>query len=221
MNFCALIITDGRKEMLQAMHDSFFFCAGDVEIETRIVDDSGDDDYTDWLEDTYGFGNVFAHDYRAGLAQAIRTGWDLIPDNTDYVIHLEDDCVFTHPIDLDAWTAPLRADPDIAQVVLQRGPNNEDEHAHGGILKAWSAAGVSLTQEDGYVTHQHLFSLQPNIYRASLCAEGWPEHGGEREFTDQLLAKNPNTKFAYLGTPDSEPVYEHVGYGQRSAGWVL
>lgn len=219
--YTRLLITDGRRDLCDRTISTFDFYCTATPAHTLVVDDSADASYTVWLTNRLPDALVVAHPERAGLAAAIRTAWANLPVDTTYVIHLEDDFEFIAPIDLSAWTAPLRADPNIANVVLQRGPNNPREHEHGGILRSWAADGVTYTRHDGYITHQHLFSLQPNIYRRELTDVGWPEHGGEREFTDQLLRDAPSTLFAYLGGLDTPPPYIHLGYGRRMPEWQL
>ncbi len=222
--YTKLVITDGRRKFAQASFESWATHIPATDY-TVVVDDSAAPLYSMWVEEQFPDAEHIAHSEKQGLAQAIRTGWQNIPPDTDYVIHLEDDCVFVEDVDLDDWSAPLRVSPLLAQVVLQRGPNNGDEHAAGGILKWMQARNITVvtvsTSGVAYTIHQHLFSLQPCMYRRQLTDFGWPAHGGEREFTDELLAWEPKTTFAYLGTPDTEPVYDHVGFARRSQQWVL
>lgn len=219
-----LVITDGRQAFLDQMLSSFDKqFTGQID-QTIVVADPVTPEFEEWLYARIPDAMFCLSPTRQGLAHAIRTGWSVL-ENPDLVIHLEDDLFFTRPISLEEWAVPLTANPLLAQVCLQRGPNNEEEHAAGGILNWYSDTGhlAGERESDGvqWVEQTKLFSLQPNLYPGWLAAIGWPEHGGETEFTEKVLAYSPNLRFAYLDGVGAEPRYEHVGYMHRSPGWFV
>jgi hypothetical protein len=219
-----LVITDGRRDLLDRMLASFDWYCSATFARTIVVNDSADSGYARWLEDRIPDAEFIHHRHRAGLAQAIRSGWAAIDSTTGAVVHLEDDCVFTRAIDLAEWVHPLTVEPHLAQVCLQRGPDEPSEIEAGGILQLYSRTHPLRAREHAGVrwTEQaKLFSLQPNVYRASLTQVGWPEHGGETEFTERLRALDPDVRFAYLDGVGAEPRYVHAGYCQRTPGWAL
>ena len=140
MNLAAVVITDGRGELLERMWDSALDNIGGITKAKIMVgaDDSGDEGYGAWLERTFPLIEWRHHPERQGLAAAIRTAWANLPlDNLDYILHLEDDLEFPKPIDLGAWMDPFRYEPMLAQVCLQRGPQAPTEIAAGGILRLY------------------------------------------------------------------------------------
>ncbi len=213
-----MVITDGRGEMLQqTLATAMEHIEGFSDLPIVGVNDSGDLEYADWLD---GLSRQIAwrhHPSRRGLAAAIRTAWDTL-DEADYVLHLEDDLRFTRLLWLENWITPLEADPYLAQVCLQRGPQEPVEIEAGGILPLY-AKTHTVVERDGWVEQDKLFSLQPNICPWWVTRVGWPEHGGETEFTAKLREHDPDVRFAYLGGMHEEPHYEHVGHGHRQPGW--
>ncbi len=216
-----VVITDGRGEFLErAIASVDQFVGGDFS-QTVCADDSGEPVYWDWLERVLDGARIVHHPNREGLASAIRSAWGLVDlDKIDQILHLEDDCVFTAPIAIEEWAKPLDGNPHLAQIGLQRAPQSSQELRYGSLVGYLSTLSpVSL--RDGWIEHDVGFSLQPSIYPAWVAKVGWPEHGGETEFTARLREHDPLVRFGYLGSPGCDPVYVHEGFGRRSAGWRL
>ena len=232
MNLAVVVVTDGRGDLLTQMLESASTNIDGFHDNVGIVgaDDSGDPSYAQWLDEAYPMIVWHHHGERQGLAAAIRTAWEALAwksldwGDVDYVLHLEDDLEFPKPIDLGAWMDPFRYEPMLAQVCLQRGPQAPTEIEAGGILRLYEQTHPISKQYLGgrsWTEQTKLFSLQPNIYPSWVVDVGWPEHGGETEFTAKLLAEHPEARFAYLGHPDDEPHYEHPGFARRQAGWTV
>lgn len=211
-----VVITDGRGKLLYDMLASATKIDGQFD-RWIGVNDSGDPEYARWLDVEFPHIEWSHHPERQGLAAAIRDAWGRV--DADYVLHLEDDVYFPHHLNVYDWVAPFAHNPELAQVCLMRGPQAPHEHDRGGILGCVGQVTYIRCGASRWVEQSHLFSLQPNIYPRWVVDVGWPEHGGEREFTDRLLFNRPDTRFAYLGW--GEPQYEHRGYGQRQAGWFV
>lgn len=222
MDVTRLVVTDGRRDLCDAMLASFDWCCPWPFARTVVVDDSGDPAYGDWLESRVPDAVHVHHPERRGLAAAIASGWGSVGD-CEYVVHLEDDLVFSTPIDVAEWVSPLTRSPHLVQVCLQRGPISPEEHEAGGILALYARTGEVRVRATGTVTwteHSKLFSLQPCAYRAALTGLDWPAHGGEAEFTALLRDRDPGVSFAYLDSPSAAPRYVHEGHW-RSPGWML
>lgn len=220
VKIAVISITDGRQEMLVDTIESAFarirFGAHDV-IQHVGVNDSGDPDYAAWLDGQPWKIDWTHHPARSGLAAAIRTAWASLDPTVELVLHLEDDLWFDRQIRFDEWIEPFRHNRWLAQVCLMRGP--QAPHEAAGILSCMGEVTYVRAGACRWAEQSRLFSLQPNIYPAWVTRVGWPEHGGEREFTDRLLKLFPKVRFAYLGWGD--PQYEHRGYGQRMPGWQV
>lgn len=151
---------------------------------------------------------------RKGLAGAVQTVWaHAVGVGADYLFHLEDDFVFTGPVDVAAIVRVLDANRDVAQMLLKRQPLSEPELAGGDVL-----AGMrELEPHDGWVAQQHIFSLNPCLIPRRVLEQGWPR-GNEAEMTG--LLRRDGWKFGVWGDPGSPPMVTHLGE-TRSAGWML
>jgi hypothetical protein len=206
-----LVTTCGREHYLNRMLVSL---PADVALGEHgpriIVDDSGDDDFSQRLRDRLPGWHIISHAERCGLAAAIESGWDAIRKlNVDHVLHIEDDFVFPEGIPLDTMVDTLEADDTLAQVVLYRQPWSPGERVAGGYLNdgKWSDAVGGLHYGS------HLFSFNPCLYPSWVC-----DHPGglEADVTLALLAEHK--RFAVLTGPDQSPLCFHIG-AERSAGW--
>jgi hypothetical protein len=54
----------------------------------------------------------------------------------------------------------------------------------------------------------------------STIKMGWPDHGGESEFTTKVHSIDKDYRFGFYGNIYDEPLVTHIG-GRRSEGWFL
>lgn len=209
MNVVLLVVTDGRRDLLERTAVSFRENCDWPFTATVVADDSGDFAYTAWA------GRVFDADTtvcgpRAGGAGNINRAWDHINHlhEMDYVFHLEDDWTFCRPVDVEAMAEPLRRDPWLAQMVLRRQPWGGE--GPNGYIDA------SYTDRDGYMEHDNGFWLNPCLYPAHLCYGGWPSGGHEHDMTRRLSRQGFH--FGVWGRRDDPPAVWHIGT-RRSEGW--
>lgn len=152
-------------------------------------------------------------DHELGFAGAIAEGWrQARKTKCDWVFHAELDFIYRAPIPLDRMIAVLKRKPYLAQIVLKRGPENEEERQAGGIVEMWPDEYHQMTdQGDVWTEHRLHFSTNPSLYSAALCAQGWPQvPQSERVFTD-LLIEDDKLRFAYWGPKFDAPLVEHIG----------
>lgn len=229
-NVSLLVIDDGRKELLSQTitsaekHLNYTF-------KTKIiVNDSGDyPNYHNYLVKEYESRGwyVVSHVNRHGLAAAIKLGWSEInKQNTSelfainyngYIFHLEDDFVFNIDINIGHMIEILDNNPHLEQLLLKRDSVNPHEAECGGWMQS---VDWNLEQRKGYVEQDRLFSLNPCLYRRELTSIGWPDNGGETEFTNKIHQYRPNAKFGILGTINDPPLVTHIG-SYRSEDWKL
>lgn len=209
MTVALVVVTDGRAGYLQRMLASAGRFLDYPFAYRRVVDDSGE------LAPWHGLVDfdVVAHDRRRGLAAAVQSAWSDLPAEIDYVFHLEDDFVFTGPVDIDAMATTLKGHPRLAQLVLKRQPWSLAEVAAGGIIEMDPDVYV---ERDGFVEHQRIFSLNPCLIPRDVVDGGWPA-GNEAAMTERLVAEGRT--FGFWGRRAEGPRVLHIG-AERSAGWV-
>ncbi len=156
---------------------------------------------------------------RQGGAAAIDAAWKALSvyaPGTDYVFHVEEDFTFRGRIPLPEMIAVLKEDPNLANMVLRRGPHGAE--GPGGYIGDDPQAHVQHLR-DGirYLVHDNGFWLNPCVYPASIAARGWPEHGHEHDFSAKLRADG--YRFAVYGTHDDPPRVTHIG-DRRAAAWT-
>lgn len=217
MSFALTVTTDGRGDYLLQAIDSLRVSLDPWPSGRCMVDDSGDQDYTDMLRERYEPDfTICPHSSRRGLAAAVRLAWmQALATPARYVFHAEDDFTYREPVDLARMARLLDENPHLAQVVLKRQPWGEDEIAAGGQIEV---APDEYTARDGFVEHRRLFSLNPSLIRreAIELALAEPGDGLERGITDTLLAHGYS--FAYYGARKDPPRCEHIGV-RRAAGY--
>ncbi len=173
-----------------------------------LVDDSGNAGYVDGITAALPPGwLVVGHDQQQGLAASVNTGWGILDDHDlDFIFHVEEDFVFHAEPPLDDMAFILDETPDLAQLVLQRPPWSAEEIRAGNTLKLYAD---EITQHDGWCEWRKWFSLNPCLYPWWVTGIGWPEHGGEDEFTPLVLERG--YRLGVYGTPDDVPICEHIG----------
>lgn len=228
-----LVITDGRRDCVErAIPSAQENLRGPI---TRrvIYDDSGDEDYRQWLLQRFPAFEVVHHPHgRQGFGGAIRTAWRHIGlCHERYVFHLEDDFTFNRPIDLQAMMLVLENEPNLVQLALRRQPWNDAERDSGGIIeqhpdaylevKAWGhPRAIREVQTDwAWLEHRQFFTTNPSLYRRALCARGWPDGAqSEGHFTHQLL-EDPELRFGFWGARDSGEWVTHIGDVRAGTGY--
>lgn len=211
------VITDGRRMYLERCMTSLSeMVPWDAVAGRYIVNDAGDDRYTDWLDDTYGGRRgwtVISHEERCGLAATVDTAWAFC--KADMLFHVEEDFIFRVPVELPAMRDVLTAYPRLAQLCLLRQPWSSAEHAAGGIIPMDpDAYHEQVMCGRLVVTHQRVFSLNPCLIPRTVLETGWPS-GNEAEQTARLV--EAGWIFGYWG---SWTTVEHIGT-VRSTSWML
>lgn len=211
-----VIVGDGRLDYLErcveSMHEHL---KGQIDSAVMVCDEPQARSY---LRDRYPDWKLIVHPVRVGMAAAVRAAWWSIGDG-EYLFHLEEDFVFTEDVHLSDLEIPLRAEPRLAQVVLKRGPVNDEERAAGGIIEQHPDDYAS---RGGFVEHNRIFSLNPCLIpRDIVVGLDWEVRGVEgveKAITRACL--DAGRTFAFYGAKDDPPKVEHIGT-ERSSGWRL
>jgi len=209
-----MVITDGRicfHDAMDSIEDNF-----DEFDYHLIVDDSLNPKfhtYTDFVYTRGGWWGNFEVDHaseKRGFAGAIRAGWEQIPDDIDYVFHMEDDFVFLNRPPLTDMIQALEDNTHLVQMALLRGPVNEAEIAAGGLMQV---DPDSYEYKGKWIEHKKFFTTNPCVYRRSLIERGWPDcSNSEGIFGIELFASDPSLRSGFWG--NGEQWVDHIGIRQ-------
>lgn len=212
-----VVITDGRQSCIEQTIERFNEVINYSFFEKLIINDSGDPRYHDFLVNRFPEFDVVSHEQRRGLAGAVQSAWSSVNPEVDYVFHLEDDFLFNKSIDIAHMSFLLRTNPQLVQMALVRASVNPPEEEVGGFVFQHLE---DYSQKEDYFQHGRLFTLNPCLYPMSTVKMGWPDHGGESEFTTKVHSIDKDYRFGFYGNIYDEPLVTHIG-GRRSEGWFL
>ena len=212
-----VIITDGRQSCISETIPSMYKNLNYNFYEKIIINDSADPAYHRYLTSHYADFRIVSHGIRRGLAGAVQSAWASVCDDSEYVFHLEDDFLFNQSIDIEDMISLLKDNPHLVQMALVRAAVNPPEEEVGGFVFQHLE---DYFQKNKFFEHSRLFTLNPCIYPVSTIQIGWPDHGGESEFTSKVHSINKDYKFGFYGNIYDKPYVTHIG-GRRTEGWFL
>lgn len=210
--YVVLIFHDGRNEYLTETLASFKKNVSFPEKPYHIllVDNPTEtqEDYTA-LKKKFKIDKVVINPERLGIFGNVQKGWSLIPKETKYIFHLENDFTFNEPISVEEMQRPLDVNKHIYQVALLRQAWYQNEIKRGGIYQALgrfaniNVAGVDL------VSHRHYFTHNPCLYRTDIVQQ-LPNYN-EYSFIQYLIKKDTAGMCCYLGKKTDSPKVHHIG----------
>lgn len=217
-----LVMTDGRKNcLLRTVEQARKNLYGAISVRV-IHDDSGDDAYAAWLNQTYCPQGWVVHStgQRSGFGGAVRSAWSWLRehDRNPLIFHLEDDfLVSSVNVDRMAWC--LDANPRLVQLALLRQAWSNEEKQAGGIIEKDPDA-YTYRQEEMFrwVEHRRFFTTNPSLYRRSLILDReWPEGDhSEGRFGIELFESDPQLKSAFW---THGQMCEHIGDERVGTGY--
>jgi hypothetical protein len=218
MEIGLLIITDGRKELLDATVNSArqnLICNFKTQI---IVNDSQDQEYQIYLSSLYPDFTIINNIPKAGFSGSINAGWKALSKEVDYIFHLEEDFLFEQEVEISNLVELLQRS-GAYQMMFKRDAvlSNPIEAEYGGYIEANPHL---YEQHDGYILHNNFFSTNPCIYSTTICKFGWPEGQGEIEFFNQIKNVDKEAKCGIVGNKFDKPLVRHIGYF-RNDGWKI
>jgi len=219
---CLIVITDGRKGVLEKTLGTFRVMAEFVPKRMIVLDDSGDPEYGAYVDQLVAqFGNpiVRHHKNRTGFCATVADAWSLLSaqDGIEFVFHLEDDFEFIEPVPLSAMARELRRDRRLAQIALVRQPWNEREKEAGGLLELYRPLNIVEGEGIRIAKHKACFTTNPSLYPALVTRLGWPDGPRcEGIFTHKLI--NLGWEFAYL-IPTGDHAVTHIGDQRIGTGY--
>lgn len=211
MNKVALLLmTDGRRECIrQTVPSALSMLEGPI-THRIICDDSGDEEYRNWLCASFPTFTILPLVKRQGFGGSIRRAWWFLSSmDIDYIFHLEDDFLFNETIYLDPMIKVLENNPHLYQIVLRRQAWSSEEKIAGGVIEKHPDAYI---QKETWLEHRLYFTTNPGLYRKSLLEIGWPDGiHSEGMFTHKILNMDSNAQFGLWGQRTDKPRVHHIG----------
>lgn len=205
-----LVLTDGRREYIQRTIPSALSEIEGLNGPKFIQDDSGDEEYRQWLRLTFPNFELFYNENRQGQGASINSAWKQMKEyEFDYVFHLEDDFTFNRPVVLRDLAQVLENNPHVYQMALRRQAWNHEEIQAGGVIERWP---TEFTQEDGWISHRMFYTFNPHLHRRSLINRTL--HTGDKAeglFVSDLFESDPEARFGYWGQKTDNPWVLHIG----------
>lgn len=220
MKLVVVVVGDGRGDYLARTVASLSHVYHPVYARIMVNDEANplyqaslDVEYPEW---------EIHHTGRQGMAGAVQAGFTAaLAYEPDYVLWVEEDMLLIDdlPIGAAAQVLDRPQNQRIAQMVFKRLPwwGSPDEMELGDQWQAIKRLSHFYTPNDGYSTHDFIFSLNPCLIPRRILEMGWDkdnEAGMTRKLLDQGFV------FGHWGGLDSPALVEHIGH-DRSQGWAL
>jgi len=213
-----LITTNGRKEYIVPTVESWKAFIDKNVNNKIIIDDSGNQEYREWLSETFPDFTVLPLGVvNRGFSFLLKTWTTNLGFDSEYILLLEDDFLLLEDIDCENMINILETNSDMLQLTLKRQAWSREEVAAGGMIER-IYNDSNFTQESGWFKHREFFTTNPsfiNINRLRNYAKlvyGVDELISEAEFGARLFKNNPNAYCAFLGNIFDKYKVEHIGH---------
>lgn len=211
-----IFFTTSRYEYLIPMMESFHQNVdfGNYEVYKILMDDyplRRNMEVLDGLVNKYKINQLVLNPENLGYSVAWKKMWNLVPDDTDYIWHQEDDFVFKKNVLVSNLVDVLETSPvPLNQVVLKRQKwfesNDFIDHIETGkVGEPLSFDGKNV------VIHQHYFNSNPGLYPRWILDEDYEFNPQESVISDHLRRLYPDRYSAILGEALDEPYITHIG----------
>ena len=212
-----LITTNGRKEYIVPTVESWKNFI-DANINNKIIiDDSGNQEYRDWLANTFpDFKIVPLGKNNMGFSFLMKTWLVDLNIESKYLLLLEDDFLLLEELDIENILDILNNEHLIELSLKRQAWSAEEINAGGMIERIFN--GTNFIQKDGWFEHREFFTTNPsfiNVNRLRKYSKLIYENSGlisEGEFGSRLFTNNPELYSAFLGNIFDKHKVEHIGH---------
>jgi len=217
MKVCGLIFTTSRYEYLiptlKSMRENVDFSGLDVH--WILIDDypqRRDVDVLNMIVDIFSIDKLVMNEKNLGYSASWAKAWTMIPDDTDYIWHQEDDFIFTDTVSVTDMIKTFEVSPKkLSQLFLKRNScyssNDFVDLIHDGKL------GEEIESNDHTIVafRHHWFIPHPGIYPYWISQEEYPYNPQEGTIANYLHCKYPDIYSAAMGDRQSSHRVQHIG----------
>lgn len=201
----ACLTSAGRWDLLARTLDSLF--AHHAFERFLIVEDSADPAFADRIRSAYPAVEVLLNDPRLGQHAAIDRVYGAV--TTPFILHLEDDWVFTGPMDADDAAAVLDADPALSAVCFRYFPTLKWGHRRRSTRFSTTRAAYARM---ALAAHRdwHGYTFNPSLVRRAF----WVEHGPFARFSNERALSRAMKDRGLTVAYQLPGVAQHIGSGR-------
>lgn len=223
-SFVFTILGNGRKGYLERTIASWETNMVQKPKYQAIFDDSGNQEYRNWLQDTYGdrYDIVCPSDVPVGQSKAIQAIFDYIkPLDVDYVVSTEEDWVLFRTVNFLPIFEVLNNNINLLQMRLPRTIWYADYHIFdldaGSLLLDYIKDKQSPFEyvDDCWFnikTDSYAWSHNPCVFKKEYVYEEYSRIGDhEFNFGLDLMRKNPNATVGFWANNPFDGYVTHIG----------
>lgn len=170
----------------------------------------------------YNINELILHKENLGQSETWKEAWRVIPDDTDYIWHQEDDFIFPNKINVKELVYlienfPLRPAQRLSQICLKRQVWYADGKDFISKIESGELGDEINVEFNGskknLILHQHYFNANPCIYPSWVTKEKYSHNPQESVIANDLKNKYGNGVYsAIYGKRNDPPLSIHTGY---------
>lgn len=215
MTLSMTVLTDGRMRYIEKALPTWINQYDDQIKDKFIIDDSGEEEYRDWLTKTFpSFTVIPVSQSRSGYTIGMRKMLSIAADYS-FNLHIEDDFLLLKPANLNDMVSVLEDNPRVSQMSLMRKPWYQNEIEHGGVAEAIEAQGerdFNQRWNNGtpWVKHSSYFTTNPSVFPSWVAKRRWPDNPWSEMKFGQALEADKKVS-GILGHRQDWIYVEHIG----------
>ena len=200
-----------RLDLLKETLDSFFSTNNYDIDQLLIIDDSGEEYYSNEIKKLYSNATVIENKENIGQRRSI----DILLENcnNEYIFHLEDDWLFDSDSNnyIESSMKILKNNPNIYQVHMRH--QHDDPNPCIGEVNYIDNVGFRFL-DNNWRDCWTGFSFNPGLRRKSDIKKMFPN--GLIEYKDEMQASIHTKKFNYKAVRLENTVCRHIGWNNRT-----
>jgi hypothetical protein len=224
MSYCLFILGNGRKGYLERTIASWEANLVENPEHRIIFDDSGDAEYVEWLNETYGdrYQIIAIGEESMGQKYAIQFIFDTLKElDIDYFVQLEEDWMLFRPINISEIIEVMEQNKNVVQMRIPRTIWYADYHVldiNAGSLLNYhlNLAGTNNRKHSKWYSWRgdfYFWSHNPNVFSKSVLENSYDiktvsDH--EKDFGRSLM-ENKNAVVGFWAENPYDAYITHIG----------
>ena len=207
------------RQSLESFHDMINW--QDTNIRKILIDDyplGRNDHEFEELKDRYNIDTMILHEENKGQSATWREAWDILPEDTDFIWHQEDDFIFPTELNGKALIkCMIMLAPQALQIALKRQQWYADENDFVcKINNGDSGEEHRITHEMGgiddfFIFHEEYFVANPCIYPYWVTQEKYKHNPQESVIMNHFHMSTPKMSSVIYGRRQDPPRCIHIG----------